>query len=119
MARIDIRLNESDKDEWETFVRESPAINSMSGLVRQSVFAYIADDDNPDEFEMVVESMESLKNAIYELERVQSKTRTDLVTESELVEIVDSIVSSYAFAQVHDLEFSSGAELFQEGSDEF
>lgn len=119
MARIDVRLEESDKEEWEEFISDSPAIKSMSGLVRQAVFAYIADDDNPDEFEMVVESMDSLKNAIYELERVQSKTRTDLVTESELVEIVDSIVSSYAFAQVHEAEFTSAADLPREGADEF
>jgi len=119
MARIDIRLNESDKEEWDEFVMDSPAIGSMSALVRQAVFAYIADDDNPDEFEMVVELMESLENAIYELERVQSKTRTDVVAESELVEIVDSIVSSYAFAQVHDVEFTSAAELPREGVDKF
>jgi hypothetical protein len=119
MSRIDIRLNESDKEEWEEFVTDSPAIGSMSALVRQAVFTYIADDDTPDEFEMVVEAMESLENAIYELERVQSKTRTDIVTETEMVEVVDSIVRSYAYAQVHDLEFTSASELPMGGSDEF
>jgi len=122
MARIEVRVNEDTKSEWETYVEERPGIPSLSALVRIGVTDYIVEDSGEFEVEeQLIEQQSDLIDAVGTVERQLGKTRADIIEEEEIVGLLNSALSAY-FAPIYEGsgsgEFRTAGELVSEVDDE-
>ena len=120
MARIEVRVNQDTKGEWEKYVEERPGIPSLSALVRMGVTEYIVEESGEYEVEeMLIEQNSDLIEAVETVERQVGKTRADIIEEDEIVGLLNSALSAY-FAPIYEDsgEFRTAGELVSEVDDE-
>jgi Arc/MetJ-type ribon-helix-helix transcriptional regulator len=117
MSRIEVRVSQDKKREWEAFVSESGAFSSLSALVRIAVSEYLKEEDEDTRLEEeLLSQLARLRDELSEVDRQVARTRGDILDEDELVSLLNDSLSTYLEPVYRsDMEvqppFQSGGDL--------
>lgn len=93
MGRLPIRIDDAQRDRWEEYVDEEPAVDSLSDLVRTAVETYIADDTEgePDKATLSGDAFDKLDRIDQQLRQLDDQVkaaRQESLTEHEMEDLL-------------------------------
>ncbi|ELY72561.1 hypothetical protein CYV19_12910 [Natronobacterium gregoryi SP2] len=94
MPRINVTVDDEQKDRWDSHVEEDPTVSSLSEMVRTAVERYITSDDSSPEGlnnavdEDMMELLESIDSRTANLENSLDKLHRRTVHDDEIEDIV-------------------------------
>jgi hypothetical protein len=96
MGRIEVRVDDDTKIEWKKYVKKHNGIPNVSALVRFAVAEYMAEEEEDTRLEEeLLNQTAELQDRLGELDRQVAKTRGDILSEDEIVGLLNSALSTY------------------------
>lgn len=107
-TQLNIRVDPSTKEDWESFVEDKPGMSSLTALIRRSVSQYIHQDEKDEDGnggvdeDLFINEFEELRDEIMDIKNSTKTIQREALTHEDVVSATEAGVEIYWSSDYHD-----------------